>query len=102
MAMLGLSNEPRQEHAAYIQSWLKGLKNDKRFIFSAASQAQKAADYLHELQYRHPMPSCGQWKTNRAPLPDAVAAAWADDFERADFQKREDDRRARRRGKEVA
>jgi hypothetical protein len=30
MAMLGLSNEPRQEHAAYIQSWLKGLKNDKR------------------------------------------------------------------------
>lgn len=50
MAALGLSNEPRQEHAAYIQSWLKGLRGDKRFIFSAASQAQQAADYLQGLQ----------------------------------------------------
>ena len=33
-------------HASYIESWLQALKNDKRLIFSAASQAQKAADYL--------------------------------------------------------
>jgi len=38
------------DHAAYIGSWLKALKNDKRAIFTAASHAQRAADYLHGLQ----------------------------------------------------
>lgn len=47
---LGLSPEPRAEHAAYIEHWLKGLKNDKRFIFQAAAHAQRAVDYLHALQ----------------------------------------------------
>lgn len=49
-ADLSLSPEPRDEHAAYIQSWLKVLKEDKRAIFSAAAHAQRAADYLHGLQ----------------------------------------------------
>jgi antirestriction protein ArdC len=34
------------QHASYIESWLTALRNDKRLIFSAASLAQKAADYL--------------------------------------------------------
>jgi antirestriction protein ArdC len=34
------------DHAAYISSWLRVLKSDKRAIFTAASQAQKAADWL--------------------------------------------------------
>ncbi len=34
------------QHASYIESWLKALRNDKKLIFNAASQAQKAADYL--------------------------------------------------------
>jgi antirestriction protein ArdC len=50
LAEPAISNEPRQEHAGYLQSWLKGLRNDKRFIFSAASHAQKAADFIQELQ----------------------------------------------------
>jgi len=49
-ADLSLSPEPRDEHAAYIDSWLKALKEDKRAIFSAAAHAQRAADYLHGLQ----------------------------------------------------
>ena len=49
-ADLGLSPEPRDEHAAYIGNWLKVLKEDKRAIFSAAAHAQRAADYLHSLQ----------------------------------------------------
>jgi antirestriction protein ArdC len=49
-ADLGLSPEPRDEHAAYIAHWLEGLRNDKRFIFQAAAHAQKAVDYLHGLQ----------------------------------------------------
>ena len=49
-AALGITPEVRDDHAAYIASWLHVLKNDKRFVFSAASHAQRAADYLHSLQ----------------------------------------------------
>jgi antirestriction protein ArdC len=34
------------QHESYIASWLTALRNDKRLIFSAASLAQRAADYL--------------------------------------------------------
>ena len=46
MATLELELTPRADHAAYVESWLRVLKGDKRAIFGAASQAQKAADYL--------------------------------------------------------
>lgn len=46
MAHLELEVTPRLDHAQYIASWLRALRNDKRAIFTAASQAQKAADYL--------------------------------------------------------
>jgi antirestriction protein ArdC len=49
-ADLDLTPEPREDHASYIASWLKVLKNDKRAIFTAASHAQRAADYLNGLQ----------------------------------------------------
>jgi antirestriction protein ArdC len=45
-----LTPEPRAEHAAYVASWLKALKDDKRAIFAAAAHAQRAADYLAALQ----------------------------------------------------
>jgi antirestriction protein ArdC len=51
-ADLGITPETRDDHAAYIASWLQVLKNDKRAIFIAASHAQKAADYLNGLQPR--------------------------------------------------
>ena len=37
-------------NASYIQSWLERLKNDKRFIVHASSQAQKATDYILGIQ----------------------------------------------------
>ncbi|MBV5265907.1 ArdC family protein [Pinisolibacter aquiterrae] len=49
-ADLGLTPEPRLDHAAYIASWIKVLKDDKRFVFTAASHASRAVDYLHGLQ----------------------------------------------------
>lgn len=49
-ADLGLTPEPRADHASYIASWLKVLKDDKRAIFTAAAHAQRAADYLTGLQ----------------------------------------------------
>jgi antirestriction protein ArdC len=49
---LDLTPEVREDHASYIASWIKVLKEDKRAIFTAASHAQRAADYLHDLQTR--------------------------------------------------
>lgn len=31
---------------AYIQSWLRVLKNDNKFIVSASSRAEKAVKYI--------------------------------------------------------
>src|SRR5829696_1401201 len=41
-ADLGLSLEPRADHASYIADWIKVLKGDKRAIFSAAAHAERA------------------------------------------------------------
>ena len=49
-ADLGIRNEPRPDHASYLQHWLDVLKQDKRAIFFAAAAAHKASEYLHDLQ----------------------------------------------------
>ena len=53
-ADLGLALEPRPDHAAYLASWLQVLRQDKRFIFSAAAHAERAVAFLHDLQPRPP------------------------------------------------
>ena len=35
-----------QNHASYVDSWLKELKHDSKYIFKAAAQANKAAEFL--------------------------------------------------------
>lgn len=45
-ADLGLIPSTMDNHASYIDSWLKVLKNDKKAIFTAASQASKAHSWL--------------------------------------------------------
>jgi antirestriction protein ArdC len=49
-ADLNVSGTQRKDHSEYIRYWLDILKEDKRAIFKAASAAQKAADYLHNMQ----------------------------------------------------
>lgn len=49
-AELGIDPEPRPDHAGYIASWLKVLRGDTRAIFTAASHAQRAIDWLQEQQ----------------------------------------------------
>jgi antirestriction protein ArdC len=49
-ADLDLTPETREDHAAYIATWIKVLKDDKRAIFTAASYAQRAVDFLHGAQ----------------------------------------------------
>jgi antirestriction protein ArdC len=47
MAELGLPvTDNLNNHAAYLKNWLKGMKNDPKFIFKASSQANKAVDWL--------------------------------------------------------
>jgi antirestriction protein ArdC len=49
-AETGITPEIRADHADYIGNWLNVLKEDKRAIFSAAAHAQRAADFLQNLQ----------------------------------------------------
>lgn len=49
-ADLQITPEVRDDHASYIESWLKVLQDDKRAVFLAASHASKAVDFLHGLQ----------------------------------------------------
>ncbi|HVX13334.1 MAG TPA: zincin-like metallopeptidase domain-containing protein [Pirellulales bacterium] len=53
---LGITPEPRDDHAAYLDHWLKVLKEDKRAIFQASAHAQRAVDFLHGLQPEIPTP----------------------------------------------
>lgn len=52
-AEFGFDNA-HDNQAAYLAGWLKILKADPRAIFTAASKAQKAADYLRGLALAEP------------------------------------------------
>ena len=49
-ADLGITAQPRLDHAHYIANWLQVLKSDKTAVFAAAAAAHKAAEFLHALQ----------------------------------------------------
>ena len=40
------SEEATDNSAAYLQGWIKKLKNDKGLFMAAAAAAQKAADFI--------------------------------------------------------
>jgi antirestriction protein ArdC len=43
---IGIKLHDREDHAAYLASWLVALRNDPRCIFTAAGRAQAAADWV--------------------------------------------------------
>jgi antirestriction protein ArdC len=45
-ADLGVANEPRADHAAYVAHWLTVLGGDRKAVFLAARLASEAAAYL--------------------------------------------------------
>jgi hypothetical protein len=74
----GIPHDPEQ-HAAYVDSWIKALRDDKHEIFRAAHDASRATDFLLELEHereiarevpsaRHAVGSC---------RPDSMQAARA-------------------------
>ena len=38
--------DPLRAYWAYVEGWLEAMKEDSRAIFRAASEAQKAVDYI--------------------------------------------------------
>jgi antirestriction protein ArdC len=72
-ADLGVALEPREDHAQYVASWLEVLRGDKRAVFQAAAQAERAVAFLHGLQPGAVLPdSAGE---HPAEIDDARAAA---------------------------
>jgi antirestriction protein ArdC len=49
-AKLGVTAEPRADHAKYLASWIKILKDDRKAFITAASKAAEASDYLLAFQ----------------------------------------------------
>ena len=54
-AELGISVEPRQDHAAYVGTWLSVLRDDRTAIAKAAKAATLASDYLMKLATEVPV-----------------------------------------------
>jgi antirestriction protein ArdC len=50
----GIPHDPAQ-HAAYVDSWIKALRQDKNEIFRAAHDASRATDFLLALERERPM-----------------------------------------------
>src|SRR5260370_38532584 len=45
----GIAPSTIQNSASYLQSWIDRLRGDSKLLVSAASQAQKACDYIRNL-----------------------------------------------------
>jgi len=59
--------EIRADNAAYVASWIKVLKDNNRAIFTAASYAQRAADFLYGFAAHRPRSSqCSLIKCDQA------------------------------------
>ena len=48
--MCGIANATIDASAAYLQSWMAVLRHDPTMLVHAAAQAQRAADYIQNLQ----------------------------------------------------
>lgn len=82
-AELGVQHDPssHENHAAYLDSWLAALKNDKNFIFSAAQKASKSAEYQmghlqayrqdHSITHENQIDIQEKMKPTKAPVAEA-------------------------------
>ena len=49
-AQIGITPPSLDEHASYIDFWVSAMKENPRYLFTAAAQAQRIVDYLNGLQ----------------------------------------------------
>jgi antirestriction protein ArdC len=67
----GILDSVRFENsAAYLGSWIKKLENDPRMIVSAASQAQKASDFVLGIEHKESLQEC-------QVSPEGMPLTWA-------------------------
>ncbi len=48
--ILGVSMEPREDHAIYLNHWIQHLGNDKRGVIDAARESTQAVTFLFDMQ----------------------------------------------------
>lgn len=53
--LLGISAEPRPDHAKYLNSWIRGVKDNPNAMISAFKLSSKAIKYLDDLQSKKQM-----------------------------------------------
>jgi len=78
---IGLSKEHEEQHAAYLQSWMKALADDPKCLFRAASQAEKVMTFLDIPAFE------------REPLPQAKKEQDMDQARKAEGGRRSPSRR---------
>lgn len=67
----GILNQVQFDNsAAYLASWIKKFENDPRMIVSAASQAQRSADYVLGIEYKESLQECQS-------SPEGIPRTWA-------------------------
>lgn len=67
--IVGITPSTIENSAAYLQSWITALRGDSKLIISAASAAQRAADYL-----RNRSAAEAKTSTENSDQPELVAA----------------------------
>lgn len=45
------SEQHIEQHAAYVESWIKGLTSDKNYLFDAIAEAEKISKYLTDYEH---------------------------------------------------
>jgi antirestriction protein ArdC len=62
-----------ENSAAYLGSWINKLENDPRLIVSAASQAQKASDFIMGIEHKESLQEC-------QTSPEGMPLTWAREY----------------------
>ncbi|MEV5117958.1 ArdC family protein [Stenotrophomonas indicatrix] len=71
---IGLGKEHEDQHAAYLQSWMKALADDPKNLFRAASQAENVMTFLDIPAFeREPLPVVKKDQEYEKPAPVPVA-----------------------------
>ncbi|WP_050570502.1 ArdC family protein [Xanthomonas arboricola] len=71
---IALGKEHDEQHAAYLQSWMKALADDPKTLFRAASQAEKVMTFLDIPTFeREPLPQVKKEQEAEKPASTPVA-----------------------------
>jgi antirestriction protein ArdC len=63
----GIEQKTLENSAAYLKTWIARLTSDSRLLVSAASQAQKAADFNHIIL---------EQRRTEEPTPYTLSTGW--------------------------